>query len=86
MSKNTRGLKKLYKPSEALSRIVGSKALSRPEVTALVWKYIKGNELQDEDDRRYFNTDSVLTKVFGSGPIHMLEVQKHLSSHLKALE
>ncbi len=72
-------------PSEALSKVVGAKAIPRTEVVKKLWAYIKKNNLQDPKNRRNVRGDANLTKVFnGKTVVSMFEMTKLVSKHLKA--
>ncbi len=72
-------------PSEALSKVVGTKAIPRTEVVKKLWAYIKKNNLQDPKNRRNVRADGNLTKVFnGKSVVSMFEMTKLVSKHLKA--
>ncbi len=72
-------------PSEALSKVVGTKPIPRTEVVKKLWLYIKKNNLQDPKNRRNVRADGALTKVFnGKAVVSMFEMTKLVSKHLKA--
>jgi len=74
---------KAMKPSEALSKIVGSGPLPRTEVTKKLWEYIKKNNLQDEKNKRNINADANLLAVFdGKNQVSMFEMTKLVNKHL----
>ena len=69
--------------SEALGKVVGSKAIPRTEVTKKLWVYIKKNKLQDAKNRRMINADANLKAVFGGKKkVSMFEMTKLVSKHL----
>ena len=71
-------------PSEALGKVVGTKALPRTEVTKKLWAYIKKNGLQDKKNKRMINADAELKAVFGGkSSVNMFEMTKLVSKHLK---
>lgn len=70
-------------PSAELAAVVGSGALSRPDVVSKVWDYIKKNKLQNPANKREILADDKLGKVFGKKKVTMFEMNKHLSNHLK---
>jgi chromatin remodeling complex protein RSC6 len=76
-------LQKPLTPSTDLAVIVGSDPLSRGQVVAKVWEYIKKHDLQDAADRRQINADAALKKIFGKDSCSMFEMNKHLAAHLK---
>lgn len=68
-------------PSKELAAVVGSDPLPRTEVVKKIWKYIKGNGLQDG---RNINADAKLKAVFnGKATVTMFELAGLLSKHLK---
>ena len=74
---------KAMKPSEALSKIVGSDPLPRTEVTKKLWDYIKKNKLQDAKNKRNINADASLLAVFGGKKqVSMFEMAKLMNKHL----
>ena len=75
---------KPVQPSDALSPIVGSKAIPRTEVTKKLWGYIKKHGLQDKKNKRMIKADDALKVVFGGKPtVNMFEMTKLVSKHLK---
>lgn len=73
-------------PSEALAKVVGTKAIPRTEVVKKLWAYIKKNNLQDPKNRRNVKADANLTKVFnGKSVVSMFEMTKLVSKHLKSI-
>ncbi|MBB64259.1 MAG: DNA topoisomerase I [Waddliaceae bacterium] len=72
--------------SPELAAVVGSNKMDRPTVMKKVWEYIKGNNLQDEKDKRIINPDEALSKVFGSDdPVKMFAMTGMLNKHIKKL-
>ena len=71
-------------PDSALSKVVGSQAMSRQEITKKLWAYIKRKGLQDKQNRRMINADDALRPVFGGkSQLNMLELPKLVDKHLK---
>ena len=69
--------------SEALSKVVGTKAIPRTEVVKKLWIYIKKNDLQDKKNRRNINADAALKVVFGGkSQVSMFDMTKLVSKHL----
>lgn len=82
--KKTTRTQHTYKLSPALSEVVGTDELSRPETTKKVWEYIKAHNLQDPKNKRLIRPDAKLTKVFGSkDPIDMMKLAAVLNKHFK---
>ena len=78
-------LMKPVQPDAALSAVVGSKPLSRGELTKALWDYIKKNGLQDAKNKRNINADAALKVVFnGKSQVTMFEMTKLVSGHVKA--
>ena len=73
---------KPLQPSEALGKVVGSKALPRTQVVKKLWEYIKKNDLQDKKNRRNINADANLKPIFGKAQVSMFEMTKLVSKHL----
>ena len=74
---------KPLQPSEALGKVVGTKAIPRTEVVKKLWVYIKKNDLQDKKNRRNINADANLKVVFGGkGQVSMFDMTKLISKHL----
>ena len=69
-------------PSDALSKVVGSKPLPRTQVVKKLWEYIKKNNLQDKKNRRNINADAALKPIFGKAQVSMFEMTKLVSKHL----
>lgn len=75
---------KPMQPDDALSAIVGSKAIPRSEVAKKIWAYIKKNGLQDKKNKRNINADDKLKVVFGGKKqVTMFEMTKLYNKHLK---
>ena len=69
-------------PSDALSKVVGSKPIPRTQVVKKLWEYIKKNDLQDKKNRRNVNADANLKPIFGKPQVSMFEMTKLISKHL----
>ncbi|KAK6357504.1 hypothetical protein TWF718_001813 [Orbilia javanica] len=72
--------------SPQLSTLLGETQLSRPETVKRIWAYIKQNELQDQNDKRYIICDENLRTVFPTAKVHMFTMNKILSSHLHPMD
>ena len=57
------GLTKPMKLSIELADIVGKKEASRAECIKQLWAYIKKNNLQDPENKQFFNPDKKMAKV-----------------------
>jgi len=76
-------LMKPVQPGPALVAIVGSKPVSRGELTKKLWDYIKKNNLQDAKKRTMINADDALKVVFGGKKqVSMFEMTKLVSGHI----
>src|SRR6266498_2472598 len=60
--------------------------MSRLEVVKRLWAYIKENELQDPNDKRYIVCDERLMTIFQQNRIHSFTMNKYLTVHLKKKE
>ena len=58
------GLTKPMKLSADLADVVGKKEASRAECIKQLWAYIKKNNLQDPENKQFFNPDKKMAKVF----------------------
>jgi upstream activation factor subunit UAF30 len=71
-------------PSADLAAIVGSKALTRADLTKKIWVYIKANKLQDTVNKRNINADAKLKPIFGGkAQVSMFEMTKLVNKHVK---
>ncbi|KAK3990922.1 upstream activation factor subunit spp27 [Cladorrhinum sp. PSN332] len=80
------GFQKPFNLSPALSELCFETQLSRPQVVKKLWDYIKGNALQDPNDKRQIICDEKLFAVFKSDKINMFSMNKSLGSHLYPVE
>jgi chromatin remodeling complex protein RSC6 len=70
-------------PDDKLAAIVGSQPLTREELTAKLWGYIKRRGLQDEKKRIMINADDLLRPVFnGESQVSLAQMVKLVSLHL----
>ena len=77
-------LMKPVQPDEVLSAVIGSKPVSRGELTKKLWDYIKKNKLQDSKNRRMINADEKLLALFaGKKQVSMFDLAKIVSKHVK---
>src|SRR3954454_3669012 len=60
--------------------------MSRLEVVKRLWAYIKKNDLQDPNDKRYIVCDDRLMTIFKQDRIHSFTMNKFLTDHLKKKE
>ena len=69
--------------SADLAVVVGKGPMPRSEVVKELWKYIKGKNLQDPNNKRNIIADEALKKVFGGkAVVNMFEMTKLVSKHL----
>lgn len=78
---STSGKSNLCTLSPSLAALVGRPEESRFQVTALIWKHIKANNLQKESDKRLIVCDELMKKVFGVNEVHMFTMNKLLGRH-----
>lgn len=77
------GFHKPLNLSPALSNLFdGETQMSRPQITKRIWAYIKGNDLQDPNDKRYIICDSTMRDVFKQDKVHMFTMTKLISQQL----
>jgi len=81
-TKNSAFMKPM-KPSEQLSKIVGTEPLPRTEVTKKVWAYIKKHKLQNPQNKREILADDKLHPVFCGKKLNMFQMTKAVNRHLK---
>ena len=75
---------KPMQPDDALSQVVGAKAIPRTEVTKKLWAHIKKNSLQDSKKKTNINADEKLKPIFGGKKqVTMFEMTKLVNKHLK---
>jgi upstream activation factor subunit UAF30 len=83
-SKPRGGLAIQVQPDAVLAEVVGSKPLTRGELTKKIWAYIKANKLQDTKNRRNINADAKLKPIFGGkSQVTMFDMTKLVSKHVK---
>ncbi|KAH9485479.1 Upstream activation factor subunit spp27 [Psilocybe cubensis] len=80
------GFGKEFALSEPLAALVQVDKLSRPQVVKQLWVYIKGNELQNPDNKREIICDGNLRAIFGVDKIDMFKMNKVLGQHLHEIE
>lgn len=83
MEQSQSGLMKPMNLSSELANVIGAGPMSRAEVTKALWTYIKGNNLQDPQNKRNILPDEKLKAVFdGRDSLTMFEMPKYVSKHL----
>ncbi|KAF6760306.1 hypothetical protein DFP72DRAFT_883785 [Ephemerocybe angulata] len=65
-----------------LAAVLETPMLARPQVVKQLWVYIKGNELQNPNNKREIMCDTKLKAVFGVDKIDMFTMNKVLGKHL----
>lgn len=76
------GLHKHVRPSAALAAVVGTGPMSRQDITAKVWAYIKTNKLQDPENPRMIVPDALLAAVMGTQKQSMFEMTRLIAEHV----
>ncbi|KAJ9123225.1 hypothetical protein QFC22_001420 [Naganishia vaughanmartiniae] len=71
--------------SPEFADVLGESQVSRPQAVKLLWVYIKEHNLQDPEDKRYIICDEKLMRVLGEPRVHMMTMNKLLSSHFSPL-
>lgn len=67
--------------SEELSELLGTPALSRPEVTKRIWAYAKEQNLLDPANKREIVCDEPLQRVLGVDRATLFSLPSHLMPH-----
>ncbi|KDR75714.1 hypothetical protein GALMADRAFT_248365 [Galerina marginata CBS 339.88] len=80
------GFGKEFALSEPLAALIQVDKLSRPQVVKQLWVYIKGNELQNPENKREILCDGQMRAVFGVDKIDMFKMNKVLGQHLHEIE
>lgn len=75
----------MFRLSKELSVIIGKEIASRAEIVKLMWAYIKKNELQDENSKRWVIPDKTFAKVFGEDRIYMFDLAKKIVGHMRVI-
>lgn len=76
---------KALKLPQSLAKLVGTDQASRPELTRLVWDYIKAHNLQNPKDKREIIPDDKLAQALGENkPFNMMKLAGILSKQLKS--
>merc|ERR1712107_838113 len=79
------GLTKPLNLSAELADLVGAKKgekLSRAEVVKRLWAHIKGQKLQDSENKQYFTPDAKMIPIFGKDKVRAFGMAKFLKTHL----
>mmetsp|Transcript_13454 Transcript_13454/g.22065 ORF Transcript_13454/g.22065 Transcript_13454/m.22065 type:complete len:93 (-) Transcript_13454:271-549(-) len=78
----TRRVFAMCKLSPQLSKVIGKKKATRPEVLKDVWVYIKNNNLQNPLNKKEVLADDTLKDLFGQDKATVPEVMKLISPHI----
>jgi len=74
---------KPVKPDPQLAEIIGHEPIPRTDVIRKLWDYIRGNNLQDPENKTFIKADEKLRKVFdGKERVSMFEMTKLVFSHV----
>ena len=75
---------KPMKVSAELEAVIGKGPMARGQVVKKLWEYIKGNNLQNPQNKRNILADAKLKVIFGGkAEVTMFEMTKLVSAHLK---
>ncbi|KAI0385652.1 hypothetical protein F5Y04DRAFT_268496 [Hypomontagnella monticulosa] len=76
------GFQKPFNLSYPLAELCGETQLSRPQVVKKLWEHIKGNQLQDPNDKRQIRCDDRMQAVFKLARVDMFQMNKLVGNHL----
>ncbi|KAI0880292.1 uncharacterized protein GGS22DRAFT_182389 [Annulohypoxylon maeteangense] len=76
------GFQKPFNLSYPLAELCGEPQLSRPQVVKKLWEHIKGNQLQDPNDKRQIRCDEMMQAVFKQARVDMFQMNKLVGNHL----
>lgn len=69
--------------SEKLAKFLGKgDRMSRTEIVKLLWEYIRGNNLQNPDNKREILLDDAMKEVFGCDKFTMFTMNKYIGAHI----
>ncbi|KAL0938303.1 DEK C terminal domain-containing protein [Colletotrichum truncatum] len=80
------GFQKPFNLSDPLAELVGETQLSRPQVVKKLWEHIKGNQLQDPENKRQILCDDRMQAIFKQPKVDMFQMNKMIGSHLYPVE
>lgn len=72
--------------SEEMGRVCGGREMPRYMITKQLWAYIKGNDLQNPENKRQIMCDSTLQNLFGKATVDSFEMAKLISKHVSKKE
>ncbi|KAH8173700.1 SWIB/MDM2 domain-containing protein [Sarocladium implicatum] len=76
------GFQKPFNLSEPLAELCGESQLPRPQVVKRLWQHIKGNNLQDPENKRQILCDEKMMAVFRQPKVDMFKMNKDIGQHL----
>ncbi|CAF1930885.1 hypothetical protein Bca4012_073100 [Brassica carinata] len=80
--KEGKGILKTVPVSQTLANFAGESELSRATAVKKVWEHIKGNNLQNPENRKQIICDDKLKTIFGDkDTVGFTEIAKLLSPH-----
>lgn len=80
------GFQKEYALSEPLIAVTGVEKLSRPQTVKKLWDHIRGNNLQNPENKREIVCDDKFRALFNVDRIDMFAMNKQLGRHLREPE
>ncbi|KAK1969715.1 DEK C terminal domain-containing protein [Colletotrichum eremochloae] len=80
------GFQKPFNLSEPLAELLGEPQLSRPQVVKKLWEHIKGNDLQDPENKRQIRCDDKMHAIFKQTKVDMFQMNKMIGAHLYPVE
>ncbi|TQN71547.1 Upstream activation factor subunit spp27 [Colletotrichum shisoi] len=94
------GFQKPFNLSEPLAELLGEPqvtsifpppflspfTLSRPQVVKKLWEHIKGNDLQDPENKRQIRCDNKMHAIFKQSRVDMFQMNKMIGAHLYPVE
>ena len=86
VKKKPTGLCRPWKLSGDLKEVVKVDVASYVQLNRLLWNYIKQNNLQDRQDRRFFYPDQKLQKVCGLGRLRVSKIFSYVRQHLRPVK
>ncbi|GJC83409.1 upstream activation factor subunit spp27 [Colletotrichum liriopes] len=75
------GFQKPFNLSEPLAELLGE-----PQVVKKLWQHIKGNDLQDPDNKRQIRCDDKMHAIFKQPKVDMFQMNKMIGAHLYPVE
>ncbi|KAK6213388.1 DEK C terminal domain-containing protein [Colletotrichum higginsianum IMI 349063] len=75
------GFQKPFNLSEPLAELLGE-----PQVVKKLWEHIKGNDLQDPENKRQIRCDDKMHAIFKQSRVDMFQMNKMIGAHLYPVE